>query len=51
MALDTRNDRALLNAVGHYDREIPGHPADLDGDDQVGTADLIILLANWGPCP
>ncbi len=24
MALDTPNDRALLNAVGHYDREIPG---------------------------
>jgi hypothetical protein len=26
MALDTPNDRALLNAVGHYDREIPGQP-------------------------
>jgi hypothetical protein len=26
MALDTPNDRALLNAVAHYDREIPGQP-------------------------
>ena len=23
---------------------------DLDGDDIVGAADLLILLANWGPC-
>ena len=26
MAFDTPNDRALLNAIGHYDREIPGRP-------------------------
>ncbi len=25
-------------------------PADLDGDGQVGAADLAILLGNWGPC-
>ncbi len=24
--------------------------ADLDGDDAVGAADLLILLASWGPC-
>lgn len=24
MALDTPNDRALFNAVAHYEREIPG---------------------------
>jgi hypothetical protein len=24
MALDTPNDRILLNAVSHYEREIPG---------------------------
>ena len=24
MALDTPNDRALLNAVANYDREVPG---------------------------
>ena len=26
MALDTPNDRALVNAIGHYDGEIPGQP-------------------------
>ncbi|MCH8821869.1 MAG: hypothetical protein IH984_00020 [Planctomycetes bacterium] len=25
--------------------------ADLDGDGVVGTSDLLILFANWGPCP
>ncbi len=25
-------------------------PGDLDGDGSVGVADLLILLANWGPC-
>ena len=25
--------------------------ADLDHDGQVGANDLLILLANWGPCP
>ncbi len=24
---------------------------DLDGDGNVGTSDLLILFANWGPCP
>lgn len=24
---------------------------DLNGDGSIGTADLLILLANWGPCP
>lgn len=26
-------------------------PADLDGDCSVGTSDLLLLLASWGPCP
>ncbi len=26
------------------------HPADLDCDGSVGIGDLLILLANWGPC-
>ena len=26
MALNTPNDRALMNAIGHYDGEIPGRP-------------------------
>jgi hypothetical protein len=25
--------------------------SDLDGDGMVGTSDLLLLLANWGPCP
>jgi hypothetical protein len=28
-----------------------GAAADLDGDGSVGIADLLILLAAWGPCP
>ena len=27
------------------------NPADLDGDGLVSTSDLLILFANWGPCP
>ncbi|MEE8155104.1 MAG: M12 family metallo-peptidase [Phycisphaerales bacterium] len=30
--------------------ESPGIPGDLDGDGSVGASDLLILLANWGPC-
>jgi len=26
-------------------------PADLNGDGEVGPADLAMLLASWGPCP
>jgi len=25
-------------------------PGDLDGDGTVGTSDLLILFASWGPC-
>lgn len=28
----------------------PHDPADLNGDGSVGTADLLLLLAAWGPC-
>jgi hypothetical protein len=28
-----------------------GIPGDLDGNGVVGTADLLMLLAAWGPCP
>ena len=31
--------------------QTPAIPGDLDGDGQVGASDLLILLANWGPCP
>ena len=26
-------------------------PLDLDGSGAVGLSDLLIVLANWGPCP
>jgi len=28
----------------------PGHPADFDGDGEVGINDFLELLANWGLC-
>ena len=33
-----------------WDPQSPNTPGDLDGDGSVGVADLLILLANWGPC-
>ncbi len=30
---------------------VPSIPGDLNDDGVVGVADLLILLANWGPCP
>ena len=30
--------------------EVDPIPGDLDGDGHVGASDLLILLANWGPC-
>ncbi len=29
----------------------PACPADFDDDGNVGVSDLLVLLANWGPCP
>ncbi len=29
----------------------PPHPADLDGDGEVGINDFLMLLGLWGPCP
>jgi hypothetical protein len=36
-------DQALTIRVGPI-------PADLNGDGQVGTTDLLMLIAAWGPC-
>ena len=33
-----------------WDPPPPNIPGDLDGDGSVGAADLLILLASWGPC-
>ena len=30
---------------------VPGCPADLDGNGEVGHDDLAIVLGNWGACP
>jgi hypothetical protein len=41
-------------STGIYTAQIvpaAGHPADLNGDGSVGTADLLLLLAAWGACP
>jgi hypothetical protein len=29
----------------------PGHPADFDDDGEVGYADFVVLVSNWGDCP
>ncbi|MEE8154218.1 MAG: hypothetical protein V3T53_04575 [Phycisphaerales bacterium] len=34
-----------------YARSFGGCPADFDGNGNVGASDLLMLLANWGPCP
>jgi hypothetical protein len=31
-------------------RDACGEPADLDGDGVIGFADLLLVLAEWGPC-
>lgn len=33
------------------DAPCPQCQADIDGDDNVGIGDLLIVLAQWGPCP
>ena len=30
---------------------LPCFAADIDNDGSVGPADLLIVLAQWGPCP
>ena len=37
---------ALMDSLATTDSS-----ADLDNDGEVGASDLLILLANWGPCP
>jgi hypothetical protein len=46
--IDELADVVVLQSNGGNDGPIPG---DLDGNCSVGTADLLALLAAWGPCP
>jgi parallel beta-helix repeat protein len=46
---DTGSGVALIVDMGGY--EFQGTSCDLDSDGRVGIADLLTLLANWGPCP
>ena len=41
-----RRDRWILAAWGNK-----GGPEDLDGSGLVDIGDILIVLANWGPCP
>ena len=41
--VETRSGLVILNVQ-------EANSADLDGDGSVGVADLLTLLANWGPC-
>ena len=43
---DSNNMSVMINRTCS-----PGPIGDLDGDGHVGASDLLILLANWGPCP
>jgi len=53
------NDNGWITGWGDHDgahrafllRPITTCLHDLDGDGQVSTADLLALLASWGPCP
>ncbi len=45
------DDRLGEGNTGFIIEWTPTCPGDLDGDGTVGAIDLMILLANWGPCP
>ena len=64
---DTGNGEAPIVDMGAYEFQVVSCDWDLDGDDNVGTTDLLLLLGawgdpygtadlvellgNWGPCP
>jgi hypothetical protein len=45
---DTGNGEPPIVDMGAYEYQGPGCPADFDGDGDVDTADLLILLGAWG---
>jgi hypothetical protein len=56
VAFDLWDDPAVGNHGGPVvmdmaTLDITGNPADLDDDGIVGITDLLLILANWGPCP
>lgn len=38
------------SGIGIIDACLPACPADVDGDGEVGAADLVAMLASWGAC-
>ena len=47
----TPHDGEICEAFAAFRIDCPGVFGDLNGDGIVGVADLLILLASWGPCP
>jgi polyhydroxybutyrate depolymerase len=47
--MDIDATREVWNFFAAIEPETPGNPADLNGDGQVGPADLGLVLAWWGP--
>ncbi|MHC4421013.1 MAG: right-handed parallel beta-helix repeat-containing protein [Planctomycetota bacterium] len=47
--LDTGNGDPPVVDMGAYEYQIPC-PWDLDSDGNVNVVDLLIVIANWGPC-
>jgi len=46
--MDIDATREVWNFFAAIEPETPGNPADLNGDGQVGPADLGLVLAWWG---
>ncbi len=52
MCVDIKNNICCgMLALAAWGPQLSGHPADLNGDSFVDTADFLLLLANWGACP
>ena len=63
MALDSEQNLVVVGVVGDgcclagdlltlkYPSQAMSDPGDIDGDGQVGTSDLLLLLGQWGACP
>jgi hypothetical protein len=47
----TGNGDSPVVDIGCYEFQVQECPADIDGDGDVDTSDLLALLAAWGACP